>query len=222
MPRKPPRRTAERILVATLALFNRYGEPNTSTAAISSELGISPGNLYYHYPSKDDLVNTLFDQYQGKLSRLLAASGDVQDVEDAWFLLHTLFELIWDYRFLYRDLSHLLSRNRHLELQFPPLLDGTRAALQAMLTQLNGNAAPDQGGATTLEAAAANMVVVLTYWLSYEYALDPRNALEPDNAQNALMRGAWHAMRLALPHVPIPTRTHLEQLLQAYQGGLPR
>ncbi|MCB2069003.1 MAG: TetR family transcriptional regulator, partial [Ottowia sp.] len=61
------------------------------------------------------LVNALFDRYENALSELLPASGDVRDVEDAWFFLHTLLELIWQYRFLYRDLNHLLSRNRRLE-----------------------------------------------------------------------------------------------------------
>ena len=108
MAKKAPRRTAERILATTLELFNRFGEPNVSTTLISAELRISPGNLYYHFPSKDELVNTLFDQYEGRLYELLAASDDVVDVEDAWFFLHSLFELIWAFRFLYRDLNHLL------------------------------------------------------------------------------------------------------------------
>ena len=120
MAKKAPRRTAERILAATLELFNRFGEPNASTTMISAELNISPGNLYYHFPSKDELVNTLFDQYESQLYELLAASADVLDVEDAWFFLHSLFELIWQYRFLYRDVGHLLSRNRRLETHFPP------------------------------------------------------------------------------------------------------
>jgi AcrR family transcriptional regulator len=117
-PRHDPqsaRRTAERILSTSLELFNRFGEPNTSTSMIAGELRISPGNLYYHYPSKDELINTLFDQYARTLTELLAAANDVRDVEDAWFLLHSLFELIWQYRFFYRDLNHLLSRNRHLK-----------------------------------------------------------------------------------------------------------
>ena len=62
MAKKAPRRTAERILATTLELFNRFGEPNVSTTLISAELRISPGNLYYHFPSKDELVNTLFHQ----------------------------------------------------------------------------------------------------------------------------------------------------------------
>ena len=61
MSKKPPRRTAERILEVALDLCNRFGMTNVSTTQISSEMGISPGNLYYHYASKDDLINTLFD-----------------------------------------------------------------------------------------------------------------------------------------------------------------
>ena len=60
MEAKKPRRTAERILEVTLDLFNRFGEPNVSTTLISAELHISPGNLYYHYPAKDELINQLF------------------------------------------------------------------------------------------------------------------------------------------------------------------
>ena len=70
---KKPRRTAERILEVTLDLFNRFGEPNVSTTLISAELGISPGNLYYHYPAKDELINALFGRYENELAELLAA-----------------------------------------------------------------------------------------------------------------------------------------------------
>ena len=123
MVKKAPRRTAERILEVTLELFNRFGEPNVSTTLISAEMGISPGNLYYHYPAKDELINSLFDRYEKSLNELLNASDNVRDVEDAWFFMHTLFELIWQYRFLYRDLNDLLSKNRRKSLvgQHEPL-----------------------------------------------------------------------------------------------------
>ena len=87
MVKKAPRRTAQRIAEVTLALFNRFGEPNVSTTLISSELNISPGNLYYHFPSKDALVNHLFDEYETAMLDLLEAATDVHDVEDAWFFL---------------------------------------------------------------------------------------------------------------------------------------
>ena len=221
MGRKRPRRTAERILVTSLALFNRYGEPNTSTGMISAELNISPGNLYYHFPSKDELINTLFEHYAQALDNLLAASEDVRNVEDAWFFLHSLFELIWQYRFFYRDLNHLLSRNRLLETRLPPLLRHKHEALQAVLQHLGARSdvAPDPAASGAPDATAANMVVVLTYWLSYEYVLQPRSALEPENEQSALLRGAWHVMGLVLPYLQGDARAHLLSLLQAYQDA---
>ena len=130
MAKKAPRRTAERILEVTLDLFNRFGEPNVSTTLISAELNISPGNLYYHYPAKDELINSLFDRYERSLSELLNASDGVRDVEDAWFFMHTLFELIWQYRFLYRDLNDLLSKNRRLETHFQWVLKNKTRAIK--------------------------------------------------------------------------------------------
>src|SRR3712207_7997714 len=44
------------------------------------------------------------------------------NIEDVWLYLHLMFELVWRYRFFYRDLSDLLSRNRKLELHFKQIL----------------------------------------------------------------------------------------------------
>ena len=216
MAKKAPRRTAERILATTLELFNRFGEPNVSTTLISAELRISPGNLYYHFPSKDELVNTLFDQYESQLYELLAASTDVLDVEDAWFFLHSLFELIWQYRFLYRDVGHLLSRNRRLETHFPAILLRKRAALRQLLDTLQAKHAASAAEDRQRDAVAASMVVLLTYWLSYEYVLQPRSAMEPENAQDALLRGAYHVLGLLAPHLQGAPRAHLLALIEAY------
>ena len=221
MAKKAPRRTAERILATTLELFNRFGEPNVSTTLISAELRISTGNLYYHFPSKDELVNTLFDQYEGRLYELLAASDDVLDVEDAWFFLHSLFELIWQYRFLYRDVGHLLSRNRRLETHFPAILLRKRAALRQLLDTLQAKRAASAAEDRQRDAVAASMVVLLTYWLSYEYVLQPRSAMEPENAQDALLRGAYHVMGLLAPQLDETSRAHLTALIEAYDPATP-
>jgi AcrR family transcriptional regulator len=214
-PKKPPRRTAERILDVTLALFNRFGEPNVSTTLISAELRISPGNLYYHYPAKDELINALFGRFEHALDELLPAAGEVADVEQAWLFFHMLFELVWQYRFLYRDLNDLLSKNRRLETHFQSVLRGKGRAVRQVLDGLAAS------GALAIEPEAADptataMVVVLTYWLSYEYVRDPRHALEPEGAADALGRGALHTLSLLLPYLEPASRAHLRTLAAAY------
>ncbi len=221
MAKKPPRRTAERILEVTLDLFNRFGEPNVSTTLISAELNISPGNLYYHYPAKEELINALFDRFETGLNELLGASEGVQDVEDAWFFMHTLFELIWQYRFLYRDLNDLLSNNRRLEQHFQWVLKNKTQAVRSLLGGMNRSGALHID-AREVEATATSMVVVLTYWLSFEYVRDPRRALEPESAQLALLRGAHHVLHLLVPYLEPQQREHLLGLVSAYtlQPGL--
>jgi AcrR family transcriptional regulator len=215
MATKKPRRTAERILEVTLELFNRFGEPNVSTTLISAELGISPGNLYYHYPAKDELINSLFDRYEKALDELLRAADEVRHIEDAWLFFHMLFELIWQYRFLYRDLNDLLSKNRRLETHFQFVLKHKTRAVQAVLDGMAAErAAPLER--PQAEAVANAMVVVLTYWLSYEYVRDPRRALEPENAAAAMARGAYHVLSLLLPYLDEAAQAHLRTLAGDY------
>lgn len=217
MAKKAPRRTAQRILEAALDLFNRFGEPNVSTTLVAAELNISPGNLYYHYPAKDELINRLYEGYETELVTLLHASEGVHDVEDAWFFMHSLFELIWRHRFLYRDLNDLLSKNRHLETQFQIVLKNKARAIRAMLAGLSRAGHLDID-AREVDTLAQSMVVVLTYWLSYEYVRNPREALEPEHAQGALLRGAHHTLHLLAPYLATEQRRHLLTLSSAYSG----
>jgi AcrR family transcriptional regulator len=219
MAKKAPRRTAERIAEVTLALFNRFGEPNVSTTLISAELNISPGNLYYHFASKDALVNHLFDQYEMSMLGLLEAAPDVHDIEDTWFFLHSLFEQVWNHRFLYRDLNNLLSGNRHLETHFHDVLERQTLAFRQMLESLAqaGWMAIDPD---SIETLSASMSVMVTYWLSYEYVRNPRQALEPASAGLALTRGAQHVLALLTPYmVSQDLQAHLKALSSAYSAN---
>jgi hypothetical protein len=65
---------------------------------------------------------------------------------------------------------------------------------------------------------ATSMVVLLTYWLSFEYVRDPRRALEPEHAQAALLRGASHVLGLLGPYLAQEQRSHLQALAGVYAG----
>ena len=199
MSTKAPRRTRDRILELSLRLFNEFGEPNISTSIIADELKISPGNLYYHFRNKDDIVNSLFSAFHGKISQMLTVPATRRpNMEDVWIYLHRMFELAWEYRFFYRDLSDLLSRNRNLELHFKKILEHEIEVARGLCHGLREQQELE-ASASEIEALSANMVVVATYWLSYEYVRDPRRYTEQQVMADILARGCYQVLAILAP-----------------------
>ena len=213
MAKKAPRRTAERILEVTLELFNRFGEPNVSTTLISNELGISPGNLYYHYPAKDELVNALFTRYKAAMLELLVSAPEVRHLEDAWFFVHHLMERIWAHRFIYRDLNDLLSRNRRLEAEMKEVLQHKTTAFQVVLARLCHEGLLEMDDLDR-QRVAQQMVILSTWWLSYAYVLNPRGALEQDNGPTALLEASRSMLFSWKPYASKRSLPHLDRLIR--------
>lgn len=216
MNRKPPRRTRERILDLSLRLFNDFGEPNVNTTLISDEMKISPGNLYYHFKNKDDIINCIFQAFEREIDQVLAVpTGRGANVEDVWLFLHLLFEQIWKYRFFYRDLNNLLANNRVLEIKFKRLLHDKVVVARRLCEGLQGSGDLD-ASMQQIDALTTNMVVVATYWLSYAYVLDPRRTNDPAVVDASLQLGCYQVMALMAPYLTGDARRLLERLAGEY------
>jgi AcrR family transcriptional regulator len=204
------RQTRQRILDASLMMFNAQGEPNVTTNHIADELEISPGNLYYHFRNKDDIIEQLFAVYEQRMdTALVAPSGRLPGLEDVWLQLHLVFECIWDYRFLYRDLVDILSRNRRLRMRFARILK--RADEQAH-TVMRGlvQAGVMRASADEVDAASTNILVIATFWMNYASA-------RGDKDERASIRdGIVQVMMLIAPFLRDAERVHLNTLTRAY------
>ena len=134
-------KTRDRILLCTLELFNEHGESNVTTLEIANELEISPGNLYYHFKGKEALLDALVDDFVLSTRSLLLSDDNPDDVEpeDLWLLLHLLFEAIATHRFLFQDLSNLMSRYPALRQQMQPWITALRQRLEQVLQALHAS-----------------------------------------------------------------------------------
>lgn len=204
------RQTRQRILDASLAMFNAQGEPNVTTNHIADELEISPGNLYYHFRSKDDIIEHIFAGFDARMDAALSApDGRLPELEDVWLQLHLVFECIWDYRFLYRDLIEILSRNRRLRVRFARILrradDNVRAVMKGL-----GQANVMRASAAELDAAATNVLVIATFWMNYAAVRGDKDE------QVAIRAGIVQVMMLLAPFLRDAERVHLNGLTKAY------
>jgi AcrR family transcriptional regulator len=218
--KKTPRRTRERILETSLALFNRFGEPHITTADIADEMNISPGNLYYHFRNKDDIIGELYAAYEASVLPLLAVPDDSPlGVEDLWFLLHLLFERMRDYRFLYRDLDEITSRNRKLALRFGEIL---RRGERTVIELCRGLVRTGQMHASEREigALAANVTLVSTYWMSWQRIAGvseaPHKSTDGERHEVSLDHAAYHVLALIAPYMVGDGRKLIERLGEDY------
>jgi AcrR family transcriptional regulator len=210
--RKRPRRTRERILETALLLFNRFGAPHTTTADIADEMEISPGNLYYHFRNKDEIIAELFAGFERRLDGLLVSPvGRSAGVEDLWFLLHLLFEAMWDHRFLFRDLDEILSRSRKLASRFALIM---RRGSRTVIELCRGLVATGAMEASEREIAALaeNVGLVATYWISYQKI----SAGERPADAVSLDRAAYQVLSLIAPFLRGNARALLDRLSGDY------
>ena len=166
-------KTRDRILHTSLELFNEEGEEHTTTIDIANELDISPGNLYYHFKGKDQIIAELFQQYELALSSTLTApiekplSQDDANIEDNWYYLYVVLEEMYQYRFLYHNLDNILQRYPDIARKFKRLIQLKRAALYAICQALIQQAVIEAGEQQLL-GLVDNMTLNLTFWLSYD------------------------------------------------------
>lgn len=206
------RNTRERILETALELFNQDGEAATTTNAIADELDISPGNLHYHFRTKQQLVETLFERFEHRMLELLGdGAPDRIEVDDAWLFLHLVFETIGEFRFVYRNLTDLCNRYSALHRRMRGILRLSMQTADLMLGALvrNEEMVIDAETRTTL---VRTMILVSSYWVAFDQVLEPEHEARPD-------RAAWQVMSLVSPYLAGDAREAFEQLGRAYRSA---
>ncbi|MEK1904740.1 MAG: TetR/AcrR family transcriptional regulator [Pseudomonas sp.] len=200
-------KTRDRILECALNLFNQQGEPNVSTLEIATEMGISPGNLYYHFHGKEPLIMELFERFQADLAPLLDPPEEAAlDAEDYWLFLHLIVERLAQYRFLFQDLSNLAGRLPKLARGIRLWLNQLKRTLASLLARLGAF-----GQLRSDTQALGQLVEQVT--LTLLFSLDYQRIVGADGEVRLVV---YQVMMLVAPHLTDDSRSAAEQLAQRY------
>lgn len=204
-------RTRDRILSASLALFNAEGVPAVSTHRIAAELGISPGNLHYHFKAKQRLVETLFRRFENRLAACMDAASGVTAIDDLWLSLHLVFEAINEYRFVYRDIAYLLGEYPDIEPRAQALTAHNLLAAKRLCGSLRDAGTLDASD-EEVDMLALQIVFSTTCWDNFRRLTPRRGAAS--HAEPAL--AAYYTLTFVSPYVVGEARDYLNYLRAKY------
>ncbi|MDF3933046.1 TetR/AcrR family transcriptional regulator [Pseudomonas citronellolis] len=207
----PRIKTRDRIVQESLALFNAQGERSVTTNHIAAHLGISPGNLYYHFRNKQAIIAELFAEYEARVDDFLRLpAGRAPTVEDKTFYLEALLAAMWRYRFLHRDLEHLLESDPELAAAYRAfarraLVNATaiyRGFVEAGILRMTE---------IQVEALTLNSWIILTSWVRF---LCTTQEVTGDLSEELLRRGIYQVLALESGHIAEDSQAAVDRLAE--------
>ena len=215
-------KTRDRILKASLQLFNEQGERNVTTNHIAAELGISPGNLYYHFRNKTDIIYSLFIQYRALVDRYLRVPRDrVLTIEDQMFYLESVFDGLWYYRFFHRDLEYLLTTDERLRMDYREFTFQCLTEVRAVLQGLEDAGILHPHSDQEQEAMALNVWLVVTNWMAFLKTARADGGSDA-TSQEELKQGIYQVLTLEMPYLTDEYYDQVAAVRERYRPQLSR
>lgn len=200
-------KTKDKILTASLRLFNENGYDAVTTARIAEAVGISEGNLWYHFRTKRDLVKAhqlaLFEQID---KRLAIPSTPETALENYALFNRMVFEEVWTYQYLYRDQAEYGRTSPELEGKVHNVYEMTTAMLIRFFRHMI-EAGQLEMPEDELAPLADNVWMVIRYWPSF--LRETRRVVKLDKA--ALNAGIRHHFALFETHLTAQARRYFEK-----------
>lgn len=214
-------KTRDKILLSSLELFNERGERNVTTNHIAAHLAISPGNLYYHFRNKSDIIYEIFLEYE----KLVDFYLDIPEnrpitLDDLTFYLESVFDGLWSYRFFHRDLEYLLDSDRRLREDYREFTNRCLAAINRIFEKLAEADIIYPQPEDLRSAMSLNVWLIITNWMAY---LKTAHASEGDGSLTLthLKQGIYQVLTLEIPYLTPDYREQVMILRERYRPELP-
>lgn len=188
-------KTRDKIVYAALDLFNLDGERNVTTNHIAAHIEISPGNLYYHFRNKQEIVREIFALYSQELiERFTPIQGQQESLALLKHYLDSIFNLMWKYRFFYANLPEILQRDPKLHdeyIEVQERLQGNLVNILRAFVELDLLAINEK----ELKSLVTTLHMMAVGWLSYQSAMSPKTKI----TEEVIQQGMLHMINVVKP-----------------------
>jgi AcrR family transcriptional regulator len=158
--------TRDRILNQALTLFNDMGVESTSTNHIAAALEMSPGNLYYHFRNKEAIIRELFGRLYDRWDHAFTLPEHPSpSLDDLQRLVHANFEIMWEFRFVYRELATLLRKDAELQAGYLQVRARGYTGFQELVTHFAAAGVLRPIDTETCHALADFCWLISEFWL---------------------------------------------------------
>lgn len=211
-------KTRDRIIQASLSLFNERGERNVTTNHIAAHLKISPGNLYYHFRNKTDIIYSLFLSYKALVDQYLSVpQGRALQMKDKMGYLEAVFDGLWYYRFFHRDLEYLLDSDPRLRMDYRAFTLQCLGGIKSILEGLEAGAILQMRSEDEREAMALNTWLVVTNWMAFLKTAHADDEINGDIDREQLKQGIYQVLTLEMPYVTPDYQEDVRLLREHYR-----
>jgi len=162
--------TKEKITQVALFLFNRFGFVNVRLQYIADEVGLSVGNVAYHFKTKDDIMEHLYSRIVTEQQSLLTDLRMIPLFVNFDQHLQNVFEMQQRYSFFFTDTLEVMRaypsiRKKHREhIQWQQIQFSLFLEFNVARGVLNSTVWPD-----SFQQLAKRYVLVVDSWLNYEF-----------------------------------------------------
>ncbi|MEH6404766.1 MAG: TetR/AcrR family transcriptional regulator [Sneathiella sp.] len=204
----------DRIIIAAKELFNLHGSSNVGTNKIAAHLGISPGNLYYHFKNREEIIRTIFPEISSATDAALTVpNGAPLSPNDIGDIMVNWIQLVWKYRFFYGNLVALLRKDALLKELYTDRRVKTLSMMQAAFFTYSQHKMADAADFSEDDAGklAKNVWIVALNWIGFLQV----EKEDQDITFTDLLAGAHQIFALMEPYLDQPTIIAIQSRIQS-------
>ncbi len=214
----PRIKTYDRIIDASLELFNEHGERAITTNHIAAHLGISPGNLYYHFRNKEEIIYQIFLQYRNFMQTKMSLPPNAKiEAADMLKYLDTAFHGMWKFRFMFYDLPGLLARNEKLADAYQKFVREEIIDIMTRLFREFVKLGFIQADESEIESLVINNWIIVKFWFAFQQTANPAEPITEETSK----RGVRQVLALLRPYITDVYKPLFSQIETAFRSPQP-